>query len=131
VTLEVTMNTNRPNFDLAARIKSGKASQEDIKLARRLVSPSRSKQVRAHSALTEALAAHDGRIVKRTRSVSKATQPKAPRSVSKATTASRTAAAAAPDGKRVKASIEAGRIAKANPDLAVEEIVERALDAVV
>jgi hypothetical protein len=53
------MNTNRPNFDLAALIKSGKATPDQIASAQRMTDPSRTKKVGAHDVLVAALATLD------------------------------------------------------------------------
>ena len=54
-----------PNYALANRVRTGKATSADIAEARRLVSPARVKargQVAAHKVLVAALAVHDGKV---------------------------------------------------------------------
>lgn len=53
------MKNNRPNYDLAALIESGKATPDQIASAKRMTDPSRPKKVGAHDVLVAALAILD------------------------------------------------------------------------
>lgn len=50
---------NRPNYNLAALIESGKATPDQIASAKRMTDPNRSKKVGAHDVLVAALATLD------------------------------------------------------------------------